>query len=121
MSVSQKPGQIDFRKSHMSSVVHYLVAQHPQCRGREVVLAVYQTEGGSCLTSLVMLPQVLTVQGPVQTESHQLQHRLMAYGTQTATGPELGLDEQVVSLGQQRRESGMPISLSKSLVGLIQT
>ena len=64
--------------------------------------------------------QVLTVQGPAQIESHQLQHQVMVYGFQIATGPESGLDEQVGSLGQQRREPATPISLSKSREGLIQ-
>ena len=65
--------------------------------------------------------QVLTVQGPAQIESHHLQLQLTAYGSQTATGPESELDEQVVSLGQQRRILGTPILLSRSLEGLIQT
>lgn len=71
--------------------------------------------------SLATQLQVLTVQGPVQIESHRLQLQLTAYGSQTATGPESGLDEQVGSLGQQKRKLETPILPSKSLEGLIQT
>ena len=65
--------------------------------------------------------QVLTVQGPAQIESPQLQLQLTAYAAQTATGQESGLDEQEGSLGRQRRKLGMPTLPLKSLEGLIQT